>query len=716
MKKTICGLLAAFMLLGGLSAYTMPVQAAGRLQMTLKYNGKEVAYNDYAIDLFVNGFPLTDLPQEPVLIDNRTYVPVREVFESLGATVQWNGAQQQIFIAYGDSLILLEIGSRIMRVDGRSYEIEVAPLIVNNKTMVPVRFAAEALQFSVVADFKGEQRSVFIDTPGNAPAQTVPPVATQPPTVAPPAGDLEVAVDMSTTVIEPMEYATTNITGVMQPAAGAPEVYTIRASSEISRVEKMLLHDNRLVIDIYNSEITMHNKTLEIADNPVLASIRAAQNQIAPERITRVVFDIASPVRFTVSITPDRRGIEVALDTEARMSDVTSVSFASDGVSDYIYLEGAAAPAVSLFTLTNNDRLVIDMPMSRLDSLQEQNVNGVFAYALRTGQFDADTARVVLDLRGITNYEVSTEGNRTVVRLTEATVRNVNYDERQNLIVIDKAGTALKASDILHKDEYLQYRYTFTLPGDYSGSLGYGDHHVNDGMVNSFTVRSANGMTEIVVSESRILAFDVTEDAQNIYIRAMLPSEKYERIVVIDPGHGGGAPGTSGFGITEKNVNLSIGLKVVALLEADPRVKVYATRLEDVNPSLAERAKFANGVGDLFVSIHHNAVENRQTVSGTETHYYPHDNDNEMGITSKAVAEIMQRNLIAGLGFIDRKTIKSDFQVLRETTVPAVLLELGFLTNQAENAIIGTQAYELQAAQAIYSGIMEVMSTYRPAR
>ena len=122
------------------------------------------------------------------------------------------------------------------------------------------------------------------------------------------------------------------------------------------------------------------------------------------------------------------------------------------------------------------------------------------------------------------------------------------------------------------------------------------------------------------------------------------------------------------------------------LFQADGRVKVYTSRFEDVNPSLSERPKFANIVGDLFVSIHNNAVENRPNISGMETFYYPHANDAEIGLTSKEVAEIMQKHLVQELGTIDRGAKHGNLQVLRETTIPATLVEIGFLTNSEESA------------------------------
>ena len=694
------------------SIFTYKVFALEKLKTTLTYEGKQFYYENYAMELFVNGEPLYNLPMEPILLNSRTYVPLRAVFESMGAIVDWKPETQQIYIAYGDELIMMQIGSKTMRVGSKTFEMEVPPLVINNRTMVPVRFAAEALNFSVVTDWTTDHRYIYINSPEynqptpSAPTPTPPPYQPNP--------SLESSVDVSTQVLTEQANPETRVTGIELPT-GSSQIYTIRTSSAMSRVEKMLLYDDRLVIDICNAEIAVPQRTFELAGNPFLAGIRAAQNQVTPEKITRIVFDISSPVHFSVSMTADRKSIAVAFETEIEMNTIQSVTFTSDGTSDYITVEGTTAPATSLFTLTNPNRLVIDMPLSVMSTLKEHAVGGLFAHQLRTGQFTSDTARVVLELRQNTSTSVTTEGNRTIIKLSQPTYRNIWYDASAKCIVINKAGMNLRASDIFQLDEYNKFRYTFTLPGDFSGSLGHGEYIVNDDLINSFVIQSTNNATRIIVQENRVLAFEITENATSIFIRAMLPSEKYDYIVVIDPGHGGEKPGTSGFGIVEKDINLDISLKLIALLNADGRVKVYSTRVEDVNITLSERAKFANDVGDLFVSIHNNAIE-RPNISGTEMHYYAHANDAVIGISCKNVATIIQKHLVSALGFIDRKLFSSDFQVLRETEIPAVLAEIGFLTNPEENAKLATQEYRIRAAQALFDGIMEVFSVYTPAR
>ncbi|MFC4101208.1 N-acetylmuramoyl-L-alanine amidase [Paenibacillus xanthanilyticus] len=176
-----------------------------------------------------------------------------------------------------------------------------------------------------------------------------------------------------------------------------------------------------------------------------------------------------------------------------------------------------------------------------------------------------------------------------------------------------------------------------------------------------------------------------------------LPTGK--RVVVLDAGHGGSDPGTIGYTKTqEKAFTLALALKIERLFQNDPDIQIVMTRTDDSYPTLSERSQLANRLGaDLFLSIHANSVKNKPDVSGTESFYY-HDN-------SKAFAEMMHQYLLGATGFKDRKVKKQSFQVLRETTMPAALLEVGFLSNQVEEQIIFTEEFQDRVAQSVADGI-----------
>ncbi|NEP33139.1 N-acetylmuramoyl-L-alanine amidase, partial [Moorena sp. SIO3B2] len=179
--------------------------------------------------------------------------------------------------------------------------------------------------------------------------------------------------------------------------------------------------------------------------------------------------------------------------------------------------------------------------------------------------------------------------------------------------------------------------------------------------------------------------------------RRQVPKERL--VVVIDAGHGGKDPGAIGLGgIQEKDVNLSISRQVEALLEKQG-IQVVMTRSDDRFISLDGRVQVAERTdADLFVSIHANAIgRNRPDVNGLETYYYS---------TGQSLAQTIHYTILRSVDISDRRTRRARFYVLRKTSMPAVLVEVGFLTGDEDSAKLKTSAYRSQMARAIARGIL----------
>lgn len=168
--------------------------------------------------------------------------------------------------------------------------------------------------------------------------------------------------------------------------------------------------------------------------------------------------------------------------------------------------------------------------------------------------------------------------------------------------------------------------------------------------------------------------------------------------ICIDAGHGGKDPGAAGrSGLNEKDVNMQVALKVADLLM--DRYTVVMTRTDDQYVSLGKRCDIANqSKSRLFVSIHCNAAENHEA-NGIETfHYYT-------STRGKLFANAIQRGLIALTDRRDRGVKAAGFQVLRDTSMPATLVELGFITNTEEEQLLQKEEFQNACAKAIVKGI-----------
>lgn len=206
----------------------------------------------------------------------------------------------------------------------------------------------------------------------------------------------------------------------------------------------------------------------------------------------------------------------------------------------------------------------------------------------------------------------------------------------------------------------------------------------------------------IVLETDGSAAFELkSKPGDNNVLLAVSKAPLKKKLVVIDAGHGDQDPGAKSVtGKYEKNFNLAMATKVAALLRQEPTIEVQMTRSDDTFVTLDNRAAFANNLkADVFVSIHGNSYTSSS--NGTQTYYY--------NSYSKAFADIMHKHLVAATGFRDDKVRKEDFRVVKKTNMPAVLLEIGYLSNRTEEAQMFTPAFQDRVAAGIVAGIKEYL-------
>lgn len=181
-------------------------------------------------------------------------------------------------------------------------------------------------------------------------------------------------------------------------------------------------------------------------------------------------------------------------------------------------------------------------------------------------------------------------------------------------------------------------------------------------------------------------------------------------IVVVDPGHGGRDEGANVKGLREKDINLDIGKKLGDMLE-DSGVKVIYTRTEDVKLTLADRYTLANEQhADLFVSVHNNTLPNVSSYSGIETLYCPSGKKQDQTMDGERFATIVQDTLVDQLEADDHGIIsRPDLAVLNKTNMPAVIAEIGYMTNASDREKLKTQEYREKAAQALHDAVLKAL-------
>lgn len=244
----------------------------------------------------------------------------------------------------------------------------------------------------------------------------------------------------------------------------------------------------------------------------------------------------------------------------------------------------------------------------------------------------------------------------------------------------------------------------------------------------------------------KLLVYTFTTLIFSVPLHAQHRSGESEFIVVLDAGHGGHDPGNSWNGFTEKHIALDIALRVGAELEKNPNVKVLYTRKSDDFVTLAGRANIANKAeADLFVSIHMNG--HKSQAQGTETFvlglhrnqdnfevamrenqviyleedyevtyggFDPNSPESYIGLSlmqeeyldqSILLADHIQKNFTNINKRVNRGVKQAGFLVLRDTYMPSVLVEAGFLSNRAEGAYLNSEKGKSEIAASIVQAI-----------
>lgn len=197
-------------------------------------------------------------------------------------------------------------------------------------------------------------------------------------------------------------------------------------------------------------------------------------------------------------------------------------------------------------------------------------------------------------------------------------------------------------------------------------------------------------------------SLDEKSDSLIVSLQSPAKSVPHDGLIVLDAGHGGTDPGAQRGDVQEKELTLGIVGKLKRELESRG-LKVRLTRAEDTYVSLEDRVKITNSLQpDAFVSVHINSLETNNHTTGIETYY-----QNEQ---SKDLAKLIHNALVTGLNAPDRGVRKARFYVINHTPVPAILAEVGFISNKEERDKLISSDYQRQVAASLADGVMLYLS------
>lgn len=261
-----------------------------------------------------------------------------------------------------------------------------------------------------------------------------------------------------------------------------------------------------------------------------------------------------------------------------------------------------------------------------------------------------------------------------------------NYTEIVNTLVDEEEGTT---KEVITKDFGNDFGHgiTITTNPDTTGVLYNAD---------------------ILIELDSVYAYKLYEDAHYYFIEMRKPSEVYDKIIVIDPGHGGKDVGAISKDDRhyEKNINLDIALHLKELLDKE-NIKVYYTRTSDETVYLRPRVELANTVdADYFISIHCNS-NNSTGPNGLEVLYTDTD---YKGVKSIDLAKVFSQKIhdlvtLKQRGVVQRHT--EDIYIMNKAKVPMILIEVAYMSNRNDMDFLSLEDNRKAVAQGIYNGIME---------
>ena len=380
--------------------------------------------------------------------------------------------------------------------------------------------------------------------------------------------------------------------------------------------------------------------------------------------------------------------------------------------------------------LTNPMRIVFDLPNTLVNrSIRNKEYNLGGQESVRIGQFSVNKARVVITTDNVTKYiPVYSKDNQILLLTNSDKVNNINISGEpvsvsgylnSKIDTLSSAMTLNFSDPIVHgfdrtNSEVIAYLYnvqsadvdefnkTFSgtafaeaqlEPAQRGYKLSIPIEH--DSLVTTFLGMDGKSL-KIQIKAPRDTA-KISQKQTEVKPPVNMPqSTDGKHKVVIDAGHGGSDVGANRNGMYEKYITLDVAKRVEKLLKAQG-YGVLMTRSDDSYVSLQDRVAFSEEYSpDIFISIHVNSSTS-EIPNGIETHYYHQE--------SIPLAQTVHSALASAINANNRGTFKSKFYVINHTTSPAILVEIGFISNTAERGQLCTNARKQATAEAIVEGI-----------
>ncbi len=681
--------------------------------------------------------------------NNTAMIRTKKVFATtMGCSYQYDSATKTLTLGKDDKTVTFTINSMTATVNGKEQTLDVPARLVKNGTdgvyytMVPGRFTANALGFEY--EWLSESGTSVITTPEPEDDENKQPDDEKPEDDTeqsdPPANpDPVIPADASLFQWKANSVFTEYLTEVQNQAAHATEV-TGRTQSGGSTAYSSLLsveQGSELLYGSYDTyylqspdgffgvtgtvsgnaiELTLSdtistNQTYSFSGGLVTQAVVEFQEATLSTKVTLFLAQHASS-EFKLMLSGDNKTLTVKI----YQNCLTSITGERQSGNDILTISGTGKVQAEILS-DDSDGMILLQLTGMLDTLSDMDWTdatgtGVLSNVVRI-PVNNNQMQLLIQRRKENEYYLVENGSdiKLIVKGDRADLG------AYSLKIPYMPGT--KRDAITDSDHYMSKYFTITLPGD---QLSYLDSTpiVLSGNTISEVQKKLNsaGNTVITVKTSKIQAYRLHYTSDAIMVEVDDAKNLYDKIVVLDAGHGGDDPGTIHNGVKEKDLSLQIlYTRLKQYFEDSDDIKVYWTRTDDTFLELNDRAAYASKVGaDLFISLHMDSFSTTKPNGISVYHSTQNKKVNSGGLTSVTLAQILQKNQVNGLGATDRKVKNNSYVVCKSNTVPAVLIELGFMSNPDEFKNLTSKSYQQKAAKILYESIVEVFEKYPTKR
>ncbi len=700
--------------------------------LRIAYDGKEVNYLGTLGNAQYNGEKINLGKTPSIIISDNAMIRAKTVFKNaLGIKYSYNKSTGKIKFEVGELCLEMTVGSTVAYLNGLIRASEVPPRLITMRDTgveylyVPGRFVAETLGYYYYWNYATSTSEIsYTENVGVPPvteeliyessdviSEEVEPVTYFEWTSKPEfTEELKAVSAISNTDIGlgAADYQTELITVYREDVAEHYEMYHVIFSSPIKELIQYQ-YNNQIHFTAYStytltSKYYLNGTLVERIDN----SFNAEAGNTDIDFILN-----SSNSYYSMEMNDDNTVMTV----KVYPNYITSISSGHNVKGEYLSIEGIKTPVVSCEETDGYLTLILPGTVNTISDNAYSTLNDVpinYCAVLSSDKFETTVIIKIPD--NLPYYHTFNSDGKYTIYFTKS--QDISENENTVLLPIElPLPSDIDMSSVEIIDNFYDKQIIFRMAGDYRSFFETHPIINTNSRVERIVVSYlSNGYTQIILQTSKVQAIKTEYKSSSLIVSLANPRDMYGKIIILDAGHGGKDPGTVHYGYNEKDMNFSIIYNYAKQLFDNSDVKVYYSRYDDTLIPLEKRASLAAEVGaDMFISVHHNSNYNT-TINGSSVYYSSINTGKLSSLTSKTMADVFLATLTQALGTVNRGSIDKGFVVVRDNTVPAVLLEIAFMSNPTELERIITPEFQQKVAETIFDTVNELFKAYPTGR